>query len=65
MSAAEGRQKIIQRPVVGPIDGGEGEAPFVAFSVEKIVVAHGQIKEMAGTTRGGLLSSFSFPGQAK
>ena len=44
--AAEGRQEIIHRGLVGQIYGGEAQAPLVSVTLEKIVIAHGCIKQI-------------------
>src|SRR5580704_7569190 len=44
--AAEGGKKIVQGGFVGQVDDREAEAPLVAVTVEKIVVAHGEIEEV-------------------
>ena len=45
--AAEGREEVIQRFLVGQVDDGEAQAPLVAVAVEEIVVADGEIEEIA------------------
>ncbi len=63
MRAAERREKVVQRVLVAEVDRGETSAPLVAIAVEQIVVADGEVEQIARATRGGLWSSFSVPGR--
>ena len=46
MRAAERRQEVVHRGLVGQINDGEAQAPLVAVTLEKIVIAHGCIKQV-------------------
>ena len=47
MSSGEGGKKVIERRLIGDVDGVELQAPFVSVAVEDIVMPYGHIKEMA------------------
>ena len=51
--SAEGGQVIIQRGFVGQVDDREAQTPFVAVTVEKIVVANGKAVTTARFTAPG------------
>src|SRR5208283_5610829 len=40
MRPAEGRKEVIERILVGQIDGRQAKAPFALLAVEKVVVSH-------------------------
>src|ERR1019366_4640242 len=46
MPPAQGRKEVIQRQLVGHVDGGKRETPFVMISFEQVVVAHRNIKQV-------------------
>ena len=48
MRAAEGGKKVIQGVLIGDIDGRHVEVHLVAIGVEKVVLAHGSVKQVAG-----------------
>ena len=39
--AAEGGEEVVQSFLVGQVDDGEAQAPFVAVTIEEVVVADG------------------------
>src|SRR5271156_2650570 len=45
--AAEGGEEIVNRFFVADVNGGQAETPLVAVATEKIVVADGQIEQVA------------------
>ena len=47
MRAAERREEVVERVLVGDVDGGQAEAPLVSFAVEEIVFTNGGIEEAA------------------
>ena len=49
MRAAERGQEVVQRHSVGQVDDCEVQTPLVTVAVEKVVLSHGQIEEMAGS----------------
>ena len=48
MGAAEGGEEIIESVSIGQVDDRETQTPLVTVAVEQVVVANGQVKEMAG-----------------
>ena len=62
MRAAEGGEEVVERVLVGDVDGGEVEVHLVAVFVEDVVLADGGSKRLRGAMRGGFLSSFSGAG---
>ena len=46
MRSAERGKKIVERRLVGQVDGRESQAPFVVIATEQVVVAHAQIKQV-------------------
>lgn len=47
MCSAERAQEIVKRFLVGQIDHGKAQAPFIAIASKEIVVPYGKIKEIA------------------
>src|SRR5271166_4207823 len=47
MRAAEGRKKVVQRVLVGDVDGRQLQADFVLVAMKHIVVSHGNVEETA------------------
>ena len=47
--AAEGGEEVVERVLIGQVDGGKRQTPFVLLPVEEIVVAHGHIEQIAGS----------------
>ena len=45
--AAEGGKEVVERHFVGQVDDREAQAPFVAITVEQVVVANGNIKQVS------------------
>jgi len=50
--AAERGQEVVERGLVGDVDGGDLEAPLVLVGVEQIVISHADIEQMAGSDAG-------------
>lgn len=46
MRAAEGREKVVERVVIGEINHRKLNAPFVSVAVEEVVVADRKIKQV-------------------
>jgi hypothetical protein len=55
VGAAEGRQKVVQRRLVCQIDDRESQAPLVAVAMEKVIVADGNVKQMARLDSWGIV----------
>ena len=47
MRAAEGGEEIIEGHFVGEIDGGEAKTPLVTVAAKEIVLADGNVEEIA------------------
>ena len=62
MRAAEGGEEVIQRVLVGDVDGRQVEVRLVVLLVEDVVLAEGRSKRLRGAMRGGLWSSSPVPG---
>src|SRR5277367_4185351 len=45
--AAERREEVIQRGLVGDVDGRKAQAPLVPIAMEQIVVAHRDVEQIA------------------
>ena len=53
--AAEGGEEVIECNAIRNVDGSQLKADLVFISVEKIVVAHGKIEEIAWGDAGGVV----------
>ena len=47
MSSAERRQEVVERDLVGEVDRGEPQAPFIAVAVEQVVVPDAGVEQVA------------------
>ncbi len=47
VGAAEGGEEVVEGFLVGQVDDGEAKAPLVAVPVEEVVVADGEVEEIA------------------
>ena len=47
MRTAEGREIVVERHFVGQVDHRNTSAPLISFTVEEIVVADGEVKQVA------------------
>jgi len=47
VGAAERGQEVVQRRLVCEVDDRESQAPLVAVAMEKVIVADGNVKQMA------------------
>jgi len=47
MRSAKRGKEVVEREVVGQVDHFQPRAPLVAVSVEDVVVAHSEIKQIA------------------
>ena len=59
MRAAEGGQEIVERLLVGDVDGGQLQAPFVFVVMEHVVFAHADVEQVSrGDARGVVVVVF-------
>ena len=49
MRSGESGEEVIERVLVGDIDGSEPEAPLVPFTVEEVVYAERDVEEASGS----------------
>lgn len=53
--AAEGGEEVVERVLVGKVDGLEACAPLVFVAVEEIVIANGCVEEIPGSDSCGIV----------
>ena len=53
--STEGGKEIVERFFVHQIDDGNAEAPSVLVTVEEVVFAHREVKEVAGRDAGWIV----------
>ena len=47
MRPAKSGQEVVERDLVGQVDGRKAKAPLPFFAVEQVVVTHGQVEQIA------------------
>ena len=53
--SAEGGKEVIERHLVGHVDGRKPQAPLVTVAVEQVVVAHRDVEQIARCDAGRIV----------